>query len=175
MPAAPRPPSHTALAALPAAPWCVLLLGSGGRGESLLSADQDNAIVHAGSEEDDAWFAALGSHLADLLDEAGVRRCQGGIMAANAEWRGSVPAWRERVAGWLRRSAPEDLLHVDIQPKNRYQGGQSTNCKVNNAILPEVHEDRAVEPWIHLTGGPRPLEVHPSGSRIPRSGAHTAR
>ena len=96
------------------APWCVLLLGSGGRGESLLSADQDNALVHAGSEEDDAWFAALGSHLADLLDEAGVRRCQGGIMASNPEWRGSTPIWRERVAGWLRRSTPEDLLHVDI-------------------------------------------------------------
>ena len=96
------------------APWCVLVLGSGGRGESLLSADQDNALVHAGSDGDDAWFAALGAGLADLLDEAGVRRCQGGIMAANAEWRGSVPVWRERVDGWLRRSAPEDLLHVDI-------------------------------------------------------------
>ena len=96
------------------APWCVLVLGSGGRGESLLSADQDNALVHAGSEGDDAWFAALGARLADLLDEAGVRRCQGGIMAANAEWRGNMPAWRERVDGWLRRSAPEDLLHVDI-------------------------------------------------------------
>ena len=96
------------------APWCMLVLGSGGRGESLLSADQDNALVHAGSEGDDAWFAALGARLADLLDEAGVRRCQGGIMAANAEWRGNMPAWRERVDGWLRRSAPEDLLHVDI-------------------------------------------------------------
>ena len=96
------------------APWCVLVLGSGGRGESLLSADQDNAIVHAGSEEDDAWFAALGSRVADLLDEAGVRRCQGGIMGSNPEWRGSLPVWRERIAGWLRRSNPEDLLHVDI-------------------------------------------------------------
>ena len=96
------------------APWCVLVLGSGGRGESLLSADQDNAIVHAGSDEDDAWFAALGSRLADLLDEAGVRRCQGGIMASNPEWRGHLPAWRQRVAGWLGRSTPEDLLHVDI-------------------------------------------------------------
>ena len=94
------------------APWCVL--GSGGRGESLLSADQDNALVHAGTEDDDAWFAALGSHLADLLDEAGVRRCQGGIMASNPEWRGTTTVWRERVAGWLRRSTPEDLLHVDI-------------------------------------------------------------
>ena len=96
------------------APWCVLVLGSGGRGESLLSADQDNALVHAGSDDDDPWFAALGSRMADLLDEAGVRRCQGGIMASNPEWRGTVAAWRERVAGWLRRSAPEDLLHVDI-------------------------------------------------------------
>ena len=96
------------------APWCMLVLGSGGRGESLLSADQDNALIHAGPDEDDVWFAALGSHLAELLDEAGVRRCQGGIMASNPEWRGSVPAWRKRIDGWLRRSAPEDLLHVDI-------------------------------------------------------------
>ena len=88
------------------APWCMLVLGSGGRGESLLSADQDNALIHAGPDEDDVWFAALGSHLADLLDEAGVRRCQGGIMASNPEWRGSVPAWRKRIDGWLRRSAP---------------------------------------------------------------------
>ena len=96
------------------ASWCVLVLGSGGRGESLLSADQDNALVHAGTEDDDPWFAALGAHLEDLLDEAGVRRCQGGIMVSNPEWRGTTTAWRERVAGWLRRSNPDDLLHVDI-------------------------------------------------------------
>ena len=96
------------------APWCVLVLGSGGRGESLLSADQDNALIHTGSDEDDAWFAALGSHLADLLDEAGVRRCQGGIMVSNPEWRGTQAVWRERIDGWLRRSTPRDLLHVDI-------------------------------------------------------------
>ena len=98
----------------PPAPWCVLVLGSGGRGESLLSADQDNALVHAGAGEDGEWFAALGAHLEELLDEAGVRRCQGGIMASNPEWRGTAEAWRERVAGWLRRSTPDDLLHVDI-------------------------------------------------------------
>ena len=98
----------------PPAPWCVLVLGSGGRGESLLSADQDNALVHAGADDDDEWFATLGAHLEELLDEAGVRRCQGGIMVSNPEWRGTAEAWRERVAGWLRRSTPDDLLHVDI-------------------------------------------------------------
>ena len=96
------------------APWCVLVLGSGGRGESLLSADQDNALVHAGTDDDDAWFAALGVRMADLLDEAGVRRCTGGIMASNPEWRGTTGAWCDRVDGWLQRSNPEDLLHVDI-------------------------------------------------------------
>ena len=96
------------------APWCVLVLGSGGRGESLLSADQDNALVHAGTDKDDAWFAALGARMADLLDEAGVRRCRGGIMASNSEWRGTIGVWRDRVDGWLQRSTPGDLLHVDI-------------------------------------------------------------
>ena len=98
----------------PPAPWCMFVLGSGGRGESLLSADQDNALVHAGADADDEWFAALGAHVADLLDEVGVRRCPGGIMASNPGWRGTTEAWRERVAGWLRRSTPDDLLHVDI-------------------------------------------------------------
>jgi len=96
------------------APWCLLVLGSGGRGESLLVADQDNALIHVGGEADDAWFATLGAHVAELVDTAGVPRCKGGVMAANASWRGSRDDWRERVQTWLRRARPEDLLNVDI-------------------------------------------------------------
>jgi DNA polymerase-3 subunit epsilon/CBS domain-containing protein len=96
------------------APWCLMVLGSGGRGESLLGADQDNALIHLGGAEADAWFARFGERIADLLHEAGVPRCAGGVMAANAEWRGSPPAWRQRVENWLRRARPEDLLNVDI-------------------------------------------------------------
>ncbi len=96
------------------APWCVLVLGSGGRGESLLAADQDNALIHAGTPADDAWFAELGAELSRLLDEAGIPLCKGGVMAANAQWRGSAQEWEERVAAWLRRARPEDLLNVDI-------------------------------------------------------------
>ena len=98
----------------PPAPWCVLVLGSGGRGESLLSADQDNALIHAGGADDDAWFAALGARLADSLDVAGVPTCTGGVMASNPEWRGSRADWNERIEQWLRRARPEDLLNVDI-------------------------------------------------------------
>jgi DNA polymerase-3 subunit epsilon/CBS domain-containing protein len=96
------------------APWCVLVLGSGGRGESLLAADQDNALVHGGTADDDAWFADFGKRLAGLLDESGVPLCKGGVMAANAPWRGDARAWRERVESWLQRARPEDLLNIDI-------------------------------------------------------------
>lgn len=88
-----RSPSHTAFAALPA---IALDLEREGRGAALAR-----------------WCVlALVSRLAVLLDEAGVRRCLGGIMASNREWRGIVPPWRERVDGWLRlaRSEPRSLV-----------------------------------------------------------------
>jgi DNA polymerase-3 subunit epsilon/CBS domain-containing protein len=98
----------------PPAPWCLLVLGSAGRSESLLGADQDNALVHAGGVDDDPWFAGLGALLAQLLDEAGVAKCQGGVMAASAGWRGTLAEWRRRIDGWVRAARPQDLLNVDI-------------------------------------------------------------
>jgi CBS domain-containing protein len=101
----------------PPVAYAVLVLGSAGRGESLLAMDQDNAIVFAEGEPDgaaDRWFAELGKHIADILHEVGVPYCQGGVMAKNAAWRGSAKTWRERVTEWIGRSSPEDLLSVDI-------------------------------------------------------------
>lgn len=98
-------------------PYAVLVLGSGGRGESLLAPDQDNAIVYAHDEPggaEDQWFAALGAGLADILEAAGVPYCKGGVMARNAGFRGSLQTWLERIDGWIRRLRPEDLLNVDI-------------------------------------------------------------
>jgi DNA polymerase-3 subunit epsilon/CBS domain-containing protein len=103
----------------PPVDYALLVLGSGGRGESLLAADQDNAIVYADppSGEEvavDSWFAEYGRRVADTLHAAGVPYCTGGVMAVNAEWRASISTWRERVADWVRRSRPQDLLNVDI-------------------------------------------------------------
>lgn len=95
------------------APWCCLVLGSVGRGDSLLAADQDNALIHGGAEGD-AWFAALGERIAATLDAAGLPLCQGGIMAARAEWRHTLAGWRERIARWVARAEGESLLAVDI-------------------------------------------------------------
>jgi signal-transduction protein with cAMP-binding, CBS, and nucleotidyltransferase domain len=94
--------------------WCVLVLGSGGRGESALTPDQDNAIVHAGTEADDAWFAEVGRRIAETLDLAGIPLCKGGVMAMNAAWRRSLPGWQQQIDQWIRKKEGESLLNVDI-------------------------------------------------------------
>lgn len=101
----------------PPCAFAVLVLGSGGRGESMLVPDQDNAVVFESGDPggpEDEWFAEMGRRMADTLDAAGIPYCKGGVMAKNEAWRGSMATWEDRVAGWVRRSKPEDLLNVDI-------------------------------------------------------------
>jgi CBS domain-containing protein len=101
----------------PPCSFAVAVLGSAGRGESLLAMDQDNAVVFAdgvpGGPED-RWFERLGVHIADILHEAGVPYCPGGVMAKNPQWHGSRATWRARIDDWIRRSSAQDLLSVDI-------------------------------------------------------------
>ncbi len=62
--------------------YAMLVLGSAGRDESLLAADQDHAIVYADvsadrSEPTQSWFETLGGHVSDYLNLAGIPYCQG--------------------------------------------------------------------------------------------------
>ena len=101
----------------PPCPYAFAVLGSAGRGESLLAMDQDNVLVFAEGAPDspeDQWFKQLGSHVADILHEVGVPYCAGGVMAKNPQWRGSVSTWRARTVNWIARSNPQDLMSVDI-------------------------------------------------------------
>ena len=101
----------------PPCAYCMAVLGSAGRGESLLSVDQDNAIVFTEGEPGDTydvWFEKLGTHIAEILHEVGVPYCAGGVMASNPRWRGSTATWHRRIEEWMRVSRPEDLLAVDI-------------------------------------------------------------
>ncbi|HYG88961.1 MAG TPA: DUF294 nucleotidyltransferase-like domain-containing protein [Azospirillum sp.] len=96
------------------ASWCVLVLGSAGRGETLLAGDQDNALLHAGSPDDDPWFAEFGHRLNALLDAAEVPLCKGGVMAGNPAWRHDVAGWRRLIDHWVGAARPQDLLEVDM-------------------------------------------------------------
>jgi DNA polymerase-3 subunit epsilon/CBS domain-containing protein len=93
------------------------VLGSAGRGESLLAMDQDNAVIFSEGEPDgseDRWFAAFGRFMCQFLHEAGVPLCKGGVMASEPAFRGSDRTWRARMEAWLGRSNSQDLLNVDI-------------------------------------------------------------
>jgi CBS domain-containing protein len=92
--------------------FAVMVLGSGGRGESLLAMDQDNAIIYEG--EGEPWLADMAARMNAILDEVGVPFCKGGVMAKNEAWRRSGAAWREHVSSWLSRSRPDDILNADI-------------------------------------------------------------
>ena len=101
----------------PPQPYALLLLGSGGRGESLLAMDQDNALIFqdgAPGGAADRWFEQFGQKTADMLNAAGVRYCDGGIMASNAAWRKDLAGWRRQVESWIGKARLEDMLNVDI-------------------------------------------------------------
>ena len=96
------------------AKFAVLVLGSGGRGESLLTFDQDNAIVHDGTDADDPWFAELGRRLNDLLHDAGIPYCDGEVMARNPFWRRSLEGWQQEIRHWVFEPQMQTVMNVDI-------------------------------------------------------------
>lgn len=137
----------------PPCDYALLVLGSGGRGESLLAADQDNAIVFAGDDAagtNDRWFAELGERIATALDSAGIACCKGGVMAKNPPWRGLPETWHRRVRHWVARSEPDDLLNVDIFFDMRgVHGSAALAARVYDDALDQAH---AHQPFAKLLG-----------------------
>jgi CBS domain-containing protein len=96
--------------------FAVMVLGSAGRGESLLALDQDNAIIFDAADEPkaEAWLLKFGQRMNAILDEVGVPLCKGGVMTGNSAWCKSINQWRKQVAHWLSRAEPQDILNADI-------------------------------------------------------------
>ncbi|HKH28720.1 MAG TPA: DUF294 nucleotidyltransferase-like domain-containing protein, partial [Sphingomicrobium sp.] len=62
-------------AGAPPCPYALLVLGSAGRGESLLALDQDHSLIFENGEPggpEDQWFAAFGKRIADMLHSVGL-------------------------------------------------------------------------------------------------------
>ncbi|KGF70197.1 DNA polymerase III subunit epsilon [Hoeflea sp. BAL378] len=101
------------------ADYALLVLGSGGRGESLLAPDQDNALVIADGYDGDLesaedWFTRFATRITEILDRAGIPYCTGGVMAKNRAWRRSLSEWQASIDDWVRHPTPQSLLNVDI-------------------------------------------------------------
>ena len=98
----------------PPGPFAFLLMGSLGRGEVSLLADQDHAIIHADVAGAPEYFLRLGRRLADVLDAAGYPYCRGGIMASRPDCCQPLAAWQATFSRWIRTLEPDDLLHAKV-------------------------------------------------------------
>jgi CBS domain-containing protein len=103
----------------PPVPFALIVMGSAGRGESLLAPDQDNGFILADYDDAehariDAYFVPLAVRFTQLLDAVGFPLCVGNVMATNPVWRKRISEWRKQIAVWLRRRTETQLLLSDI-------------------------------------------------------------
>jgi len=103
----------------PPVDFCVVVMGSGGRGESFLHPDQDNGFIlddYSDSEHDriDRYFIELAKRVTNDLDQAGFPLCKGFVMASNPLWRKTISQWCAQVALWCRHRSTVALRLSDI-------------------------------------------------------------
>lgn len=100
-------------------PFATIVMGSSGRGESMLRPDQDNGFVIADYPDDDhnaidRYFLELASRMTRDLDAVGFPFCNGLVMATNPMWRKTLPQWRRQLDDWGRHRHAVALLYADI-------------------------------------------------------------
>lgn len=109
----------------PPVPFCFLVMGSLGRGESHFSSDQDHGMILADYPPEDwervePYFMELGDAVSAGLAEVGFPECRGGVMSRNPVWRKPLREWKGQVAGWLAAPTPHAVRYAtvlcDFQP-----------------------------------------------------------
>ena len=103
----------------PPVDFTLIVMGSGGRGESAIGADQDNGFILADYDDADhravdRWFIDLAVRMTETLHTVGLPLCSGGVMASNALWRKSVSQWCDQVDYWARIRNPSIARLADI-------------------------------------------------------------
>ncbi len=118
-----------------------LALGSQGRMEQLLAADQDTALAYAdgataerGAESDvSAYYGALAAQVTDGLSGAGLPRCKGGFMATN--WSYPLARWRAVFQRWIDEPDPQALLDAQVFLDFRRVGGELAIDVLNRPLV----------------------------------------
>jgi len=97
----------------------MIVMGSGGRGESFLYPDQDNGFVledypDAKHTVIDGWFSDFAERLTKNLDRVGFPLCHGHVMATNPLWRKTASQWIEQTSYWVRSRRDVSTRLFDI-------------------------------------------------------------
>jgi CBS domain-containing protein len=93
-----------------------LALGSHGRGEQVLSSDQDSALAYGGPRlaegDPDGYFARLSAAVVAGLARAGIPRCSGDYMATT--WRRPLETYTGLFERWVHDPMPTELLRAEV-------------------------------------------------------------
>ncbi len=97
----------------------IIVMGSGGRGESFLHSDQDYGFIlmdHPAEHHRmvDTYFKEVARRMSTILNVVGIPTCSGNVMAGNPQWRKSLSEWCRQVAGWIEKPDPTTLRYADI-------------------------------------------------------------
>lgn len=153
-----------------------LALGSEGRREQTLRTDQDSAIVFVDDLppeklRDIECFAA---RLVEALEEIGVPRCPGNIMASNPQWRHSLSEWKRLLDQWITVPTPEHMLDFGIfQGLRVLHGDKTLEKQLRDHIRAAIRHPTLFFPHMarHAMRFPPPLTLF-GRIRVERSGEH---
>lgn len=140
-------------------PYAVLIMGSGGRREMLLTPDQDNGLIIddvAGplNNTESAWFERLSEQLNLNLDKAGYILCPGDIMARNPMFRKTLTEWKQQIdhlvrqpnqkaARWSNIVFDFDTLYGDDRLTHALRTHLLSELQQHRALLGYMVEDDA--------------------------------
>lgn len=124
----------------PPVPYAVIVMGSGGRGESNLGTDQDNALIIADHDERDrlaieSYFIAFADRLTKGLAAAGLPLCKGNVMATSPVWRKSLSEWKTQMRQWVLRREPMHLLNTDVMIDMAHVEG---DCELSSELRQQI-------------------------------------
>lgn len=93
--------------------YAFYVMGSAGRKEQFMLTDQDHFLVYEKySKVAVEYFCDFADRVVMALEKAGLRLCDGGMMANQKPWTGSMLSWQERLREWSVHSSEEALLEV---------------------------------------------------------------
>ena len=164
----------------PPVPWAWLALGSAARHEQALRTDQDHALAYdpldQSPEEIDRYFAELTASVVEGLDQAGIPRCVGDVMASNPALRRPIAKWEEALRGWIsdpgRAGSVQSSILYDFR---RVAGPLDAEPELDRVVGEARGSDAFVR---HLAR--RALDEHPPTGFlrdlvVPRKGEHVGR
>lgn len=124
--------------------YAFYVMGSAGRKEQFMLTDQDHFLVYEkDSKGAGEYFYDFAERVVVELEKTGLRLCDGGMMANQKPWTGSMGSWQERLREWSVHSSEEALLKVQNFFSYRFLfGEEALHSTFEDAIKDQLRSSK---------------------------------